>query len=294
MRVTNQMMIDNAIRHMSENLESLNRLREKVATNQQFQSASDDPINASISLNLRSSLRSLESYSQTTDLAKDWMNATDFAMQEMEKVAQRAINLVTRGLTDSLTAEERANAIAPEIDSLLSQALEIANTSENGRYIFSGFKIDGKAFTQVDSNTIVYNGDQGIMQRSLGPGQSVSINIVGDQAFSAFFQTLIQARNALNSNDTATLRTTLDGLQSGLETMDRFRTGNGARMRQVSSAADYLDRIKIETKSLLSKKEEINLAEGISLLRGQETTYQAVLEVSQRAISAMSLFDYLR
>jgi len=65
-------------------------------------------------------------------------------------------------------------------------------------------------------------------------------------------------------------------------------------MRQVDSAANFLETVKLETKSLLSEKEDTNMAEGIALLANQQTTYQAVLEVSQRAISALSLFDYLR
>jgi hypothetical protein len=45
---------------------------------------------------------------------------------------------------------------------------------------------------------------------------------------------------------------------------------------------------------LLSKKEDVNVAEAIVLLTGEKTTFDAVLEVSQRAISALSLFDYIQ
>jgi flagellin-like hook-associated protein FlgL len=65
-------------------------------------------------------------------------------------------------------------------------------------------------------------------------------------------------------------------------------------MREVQSATEYLVSTQTEAQSLLSKKEDANMAESISLLRNQETTYQAVLEVSQRAVSALSLFDYLK
>jgi flagellin-like hook-associated protein FlgL len=65
-------------------------------------------------------------------------------------------------------------------------------------------------------------------------------------------------------------------------------------LRQVESAANFLETVKLETKSMLSKNEDTNMAEGIALLANQQTTYEAVLEVSQRAISALSLFDYLR
>jgi hypothetical protein len=36
------------------------------------------------------------------------------------------------------------------------------------------------------------------------------------------------------------------------------------------------------------------MAEGIALLANQQTTYDAVLQVSRRAISALSLFDYMK
>ena len=141
-------------------------------------------------------------------------------------------------------------------------------------------------------------------QRSISPDQSVGMNVRGDQAILGFLQNLSQAFNALKQNnirdtgdpltDPLTLQSTLTGLQSSLKTMDEYRTSNGARLRQVESTASFLETVKLETKSLLSKNEDTNLAEGIAQLTNQQTTYQAVLEVSQRAISALSLFDYLR
>ncbi|NOH01742.1 MAG: hypothetical protein HND47_07170 [Chloroflexi bacterium] len=107
-------------------------------------------------------------------------------------------------------------------------------------------------------------------------------------------QNLILAVNALKQNDTTSLAAILTNLRSSLDVMDQYRTSNGARLRQVESAADFLETMKIETQSLLSKNDDINMAEGIALLANQQTTYGVVLEVSQRAISALSLFDYLK
>jgi flagellin-like hook-associated protein FlgL len=142
------------------------------------------------------------------------------------------------------------------------------------------------------------------MQRSLGPDQAVTLNVRGDQAILGFLQNLVLANNALRQNnihntgdpltDPLTLQTALSGVKSTLETMDQYRTSNGARLRQVESAANFLETVQLETKSLLSENEDTNLAEGIALLANQKTTYEAVLEVSQRAISTLSLFDYLR
>lgn len=308
MRITHRMMTENAIQDMSENLERLSRLQNKLSTGKQFQLASEDPARASVSLSLRSNLRTLESYADTAEVTRNWLTATDNAFEQLDEIGIRATNLILRGINDSLSGSERANSLGKEMQDLLKQAVELGNTSENNQYIFSGYQVNNKAFELVDSTiTLVdyqgvtftpkvvnYLGDTGVMQRNLGPDQSVTLNVRGDQATSGLFQNLILASNALMQNDTASLQTLLTSLRSALTTMGEYRTSNGARLRQVESASDFLETMQIETKSLLSRNEDMNMAEGIALLSNQQTTYDAVLQVGQRAISALSLFDYMR
>lgn len=308
MRITNKLMVDNATQSMSSNLERLSKLQGKLSTGKQFQIASEDPAKASVSLSLRSNLRTLESYADAAEITKNWMTATDTALDQLEQIGIRATNLIQRALNDTFSGSERATAMGTEMQDLLNQAVELGNSSMNDQFIFAGYQVNNKAFELVDDTTTLldykgdpftpkvvnYLGDQGIMQRSLGPDQSVTLNVRGDQALEGFFQNLVLASNALLQNDKASMQTVLSSLQSSLDTIDQYRTSNGARLRQVDSAATFLETMKIETQSLLSKNEDINMAEGIAQLANQETTYNAVLEVSKRAISALSLFDYLR
>ena len=308
MRITNKLMVDNAIQNMSTNLERLSKLQGKISTGKQFQVASEDPARASVSLSLRSNLRTMESYADTAEGTKNWMTATDNALDQLEQVGIRTTNLIQRALNDTFSGSERATAMGTEMQDLLNQAIELGNTSMNDQFIFAGYQVNNKAFELVDDTTTLpdykgdpftpkvvnYLGDQGIMQRGLGPDQSVTLNVRGDQALQGFFQNLVLASNALVQNDKASMETVLSTLQSSLDTIDQHRTSNGARLRQVDSASNFLETMKIETQSLLSKNEDLNMAEGIAQLANQETTYNAVLEVSQRAISALSLFDYLR
>jgi flagellar hook-associated protein 3 FlgL len=297
MRITNRMITQNAITHMSESLEQLHSLQEKNSTQKKFSSASDDPVAASLSLSLKSSLTTIEDYGKTVDLANDWMSANEMAFQKMEDLSTRANNLILRGLNDSMSSEERAT-IAEDINGIIREAVDTANTSHNGQYIFAGIQVGQPTppysipnnTTPVPTLTAAINGS---MQRTIGPGKNVTLNYHADDAFGAFFQALGSARDALVANNTTTLRTSLGALQSNLNLLDKNRTLNGARMRQVEVAQDYLKKTKIETSSLISQNEDMNLAEGISLLKSQETTYQVVLEVSQRAVSTMNLFDYM-
>ncbi len=317
MRITNRMMADNAIQNMADNLEKVSRMQSKIASNKQFQLPSEDPQRASTSLNLRSQLQTIESYTDTAALSENWMTASDNAFDQLEQIAVRANDLILSGLNDTLSGSERAQTLGAEMQELVAEAVELGNTSVNGQDIFSGYRVNQKAFSLTNGVPILdyagnsftpkvvsYVGDQGIMQRSLGPDQSVALNVRGDQAILGFLENLIVASNALTQNnvrntgnlltDPLTLESSLGELKTSIDTLDQYRTSNGARLRQVESATNFLESVKLETQSLLSENEDINLAESIALLANQQNTYEAVLEVSQRAISALSLFDYLR
>jgi hypothetical protein len=233
-------------------------------------------------------------------------------------------SIASTALTYTPAGKERATTLGVEMQALVQQAIDIGNTSHNGQFIFAGYKVKmetdpSKPFSMVDyledpadptttveyvdvfgkthnKQMVQYDGDSGIMERSLGPEQKVALNVPGDQSIKDFIQRLIEASEAMVKRpyDFASLQKAQTDLQSSLDVMDQSRTSHGARMRQVESSADYLAQIKLETQNLLSKKEDANVAEAIVSLANEKTTFQAVLEVSQRAISSLSLFDYIQ
>ena len=308
MRITNRMTTDNAVRHMSDGLEKLHELQQKVASGKNFDYASENPVAASLSLNLRSTLKTNEAYIDTAEQTYDWMNATEFGLQQLEDIGIRARNLTLSGLNDTLGADERISALASEVDAMINEAIDIGNSNHKGQYIFSGYQINTAPFelqtyavgdpgydpANPTKQHAEYLGDTGVMQRSLGPAQTITMNVVGDNELRPFIDALIDIRDALNNNDTAELETALGTLDTTVDNLDKLRTSNGARQRQVTSANEYLEKTKIELASLISQNEDANMTEAISLMKNQEITYQAVLEVGSRAISALNLFEYLR
>jgi len=308
MRITNKLMNEGAIRHMDENLQRLYAMQEKVASGKQFQRASDNPSLAAQALNLRSSIESNKAYLETTETTNSWMAATDSALQQMVKVAKRALSLSQEGLSDTQGAQELI-AFGAEMEMLIEQGLDGANTTHQGNFLFAGFKTQATTAnplpyskgsdTTGDGNydTIDYWGDQGVILRSIGPGQTITQNVshtdLNQPLFKPILEAMAAARNSLNSNDRASLETALADIDSALSNVTEAMTTNGARQKQVQSFGEHLETTQIDLKSLLSKKEDVNMAEAISTLRYQETVYQAVLEVGQRTISALSLFDMM-
>ena len=296
MRISDSMATNNAIQYMNANKDRLTALQNLVASGKQFQSASDNPARAAAALSLKSSLLSSQGYLNNTGEVNAWMETSDLALSKISSVITKTITAVTKGLNDTMDAEERASSIAPEVEMLLQNAIATANTSHMGKYIFSGFQINTKPFevSKTSPDVVEYLGDDGVMQNDIAPGQSVTTNVNGSATFSALFSAIAKAKNALLANDRDALDASLGELQIAENGISELRATNGARMRQVTTTIDHLEKTNLSLKSLLSEKEDVNMAEAIAMMQAQQTTYQAVLEVGQRAISALNLFDVLQ
>lgn len=302
MRVTERMMMDNAIRNMAKNKERLHVLQNRVATGKEFEYASDAPGKASLSMNVRTTLDINESYYTTAKTSHEWVTATENAFGQMIDVADKAVFLVTKGVNDTYGPQERRQ-MAIELDGLLKSAIEIANSSHMGQFIFGGHQIQDKPFSTslVDSDgdgvmeeVVQYAGDGGEMRRDVSPGYTFTINTNGDDAFRGFMETMIAARDALNENDPTNLQNALGDLQKAYDQINQHRATNAARQRQLESTMSNLEKTKLELNAVLNKNEDADMIEAISLMRNQESVFQTVLEVGQRAISAMNLFEVLR
>lgn len=299
MRVTDRTIAQNAIQHMTSSLSDYNEVMEKNASSKQFRWASDNVTNAVAALDLRSTLEMHDSYIENSKTINLWMTATDAAIEDMEDLATRTINLTLQGLSDTMGEDQRI-AIATEIDTMLTQAVGIANTKHQGNYIFSGFQTETKPFalelnpTPPPDDIVTYYGDTGIMTRNIGPDQPVETNVNG-MLFSDvghnIFSDLITIRDALLTFDRGIVETGLSSLQETLQYITNEHTEYAGKQRELMDSMERMEKTKIDLKSLLSQKEDINMAEAATMLAKTEITYQTVLQVSSRAISMMNLFD---
>ncbi len=296
MRISDQMMTNRMIQYMNDNKEKLADLNNQVASGKKYHAYSENPSQVAASQTIRSSLNTSKIYIETANEIDNWMDATDIAFNQIQTALINATTLVERGLSDTMGADERANSIAPELDSILDQLLTTTNASIQDKYIFSGFQVNIKPFSvsATDPDVIEYHGDNGIMNHEIGVGQSVQKNINNPTVMNSMFNAVIRAKNALLNNDMTELNGSLTDLNNAMTSVGDLSATNGARQRQVSSSIDHLELANLSLKNLLSDKEDVNMAEAVAMLTSQETTYKAVLEVGQRAISALNLFDVLQ
>ena len=294
MRITNLMLSNSIVENMQSAQSQIYKLQEQVDTGKQFQTPSENPMNASAAIKLKSALTVSAGYQKTASLVSDWMSTTDGSLGQLEDIANNAVNLVLTGLNDTSDATDRNASMATELTSMISQAVDLANSKYADSYIFSGVNVNQQAFTLTGTSTLTYNGTSKDMTRSVGQNSKVVLNINGDEAISPLIQAMITARDNLTANNTTDLPTSLQDLQTALTTLSAARTENGARQRQVDTVISSMENSDLSLKALLIKKEDTDTAEATVLLENQKTVLQAVLEVGSRTISALNLFDYLQ
>ena len=309
MRVTNQMLVRTALRDLQSSMQALGIYQEQLSSGKRLHRPSDDPFAVERALSFRSELQALEVCKENIDLSRDWLNAGDITLEKMIDVLTRARSAGVRGADDSVGAAAR-QALANEVAQLLGSALQAANTSSQGRYLFAGYKINRVPFTGIDASSnptndaaqiasVVYNGDNGIIVREVEPGVNLEINLTGNEPWlnptqdGSVFSVLIGLRDALAADDSGAISAAVSKLDECMDLTGQARATTGAKIQRLDLADEKLDSISLGLEELLSKAEDVDMAEAVVHYSQQETVYQAALKVNARVLP-MSLLDYLR
>ena len=139
MRVTQGMIINNSLNGLYSNMSNINKLYAQMSTGKKIQTVSENPIIAGRSLKLKSTVLETEQYASNTKEANSWMEITEAALKNMNEILTEINTKCTAAASSSMN-EENKEAIKTDIAQLMEQLLQEANTTYNGRYVFSGYK----------------------------------------------------------------------------------------------------------------------------------------------------------
>lgn len=303
MRITNNMLINNMMLNLSNNLNRTQKYQHQLATGKKIRIPADDPIVASKSLKLRTDVAEVLQYKRNTEDAISWMDITESTMKQMTEVVHRFRELTNQAANGTNTPEE-LQKIKAETEQLKKQIINLANATYAGRYIFSGFKTDKPLLNEDGEFNIDIDNDEQLMYE-IGIGDYINVNVPGSDLFnngaaatggttkSAFVDVFDKAINALEVDDKDALSGLLADIDDQLNNLLRVRAGLGARMNRVELTANRLDDDNVNFTNLMSKNEDVDIAEAIMNLMNEENVYRASLATGSRVIQP-SLVDFLR
>lgn len=309
MRVTNNMIISNMLRNLGNNTQRMSKYQNQLDSGKKISVPSDDPVVAARALKLRTDVAKVEQYQKNINDAKSWLDTTDVALGKIGDVLQKARELTVQASNSTNTPEE-TQKIALELKQLRVQAIHLANSSYAGRYIFSGFKTDQKLINDDENSpgfgqfSLDVNTVDERLYYEIGVGDSINVNVAGGDIFnnggdaangtvSSMIQMFNEVISYMDAGQYTQTSNMLDDFDREMGNVLRARADVGARQNRVDLTADRMSNDLVNFTDLMSKNEDVDIAETIMNLKNEENVYQASLAGGARIIQ-QTLVDFLR
>lgn len=178
MRITNKLNTYNSINQVQTGMKNLYKSYNQLSSGLQIQNSYEGAGMYITNTRLEYEYATLSQIEDASKLADELMKNTDSTMSEMEKLLTQFKVKVTEAAnaTQTLTSRE---VIAKELETIRQQIVDLANTSVNGQFLFSGSLTNTKPFDYSGN----YYGDGKRLNIVTGDGVKNAYNIPGYDLF---------------------------------------------------------------------------------------------------------------
>ncbi len=294
MRLSEQARVGNQVRFMNAASERMDRVQRQLSTNRRIDRASDDPTGAALAMQHRKNIAFEAQMRRNLENGTAFLNVTESALNGTTELLQRARELTVQGATGTLGASEKTN-IAAEMDQIIQQLAQVANTNFGGAYIFSGHQTQTAAYAVTGNPpvAITWQGDNGQRIRQISAQDAVAVNVVGDDVFGTMFQDLMTLRDNLKTNaSTTTINGSLADIDKALNSVLNARADVGARVNRFDATTARSEETDTNLQELRANIEDIDVAETIIQFTAAQNALQAALGAIGKT-SNMTLLNYL-
>ena len=311
MRVTSNSFPNSLLNQLGSLASRQLRLQNQAATGQRIHNPEDDPRAMRHVLEMQAEARSLDQYQRNIARMQETASASYTAMRSLKTVNERASEIAV--LTDELRSPEERAIFAQEINQLLEQAVQTANSRHRGDYLFAGTRVDQPPFV-VTRNAegqitgVTFQGNSDAPEAEVAPdvlstGHSVGANsgttgprglITDARSGADFFAHLISFRDNLTAGNTQAIADTDRANLLKDEENFLYHFGhNGAVQARLEAANSLTSTQSFALEQQVSAEVDADLAQTMVRLNEVQTAYTAALQ-SGGTILNSSLLDYLR
>ena len=289
MRVANKAIYDAVKYNLGSISEELNKANEIVTTGKRINNLSDDPVGLTQSLNIRSTLESIEQMGRNISYGNSWLTASESALTSVQNIISDTKALCVQMASGTTGADQRSSA-AGTVQNMLDEIVSLGNTDVTGNYIFAGSKTDTIPFDQDGT----YNGDNNAFAIKISKNSTVEVGSDGEEVFGNIFNTLSNLKTALETNDLGGIQDAMGYLDGHFDDISAKISDVGSKMNRMEIKDKIYQDLNFSNTERLSKIEDADIAEAIMNLSAAELTYQAALASSSKVMTLLTLVDYLK
>lgn len=182
LRVTPNVFLAQAIRAAQQHGTRLADLQAQASSGLKLTRPSDDPAGTGTLLAVRSTLGRMDTELENVAAARARLNQSFTLLQDAQHVLSRARVIALQGQQSVESAE--LQPLAQEVDSLLGRLLAIANTGNNGEYLFGGDASATQPFVQNSGDgRITYVGSSNRAATDVAATLSIDALYTGSDVF---------------------------------------------------------------------------------------------------------------
>ncbi len=271
------------------------RARQQVQSGKRLEKPSDDPAAMQRAVEGRGEMRTIETYSRTSDSAMARLSTLDTVLSSVVDKLQQAKVAVVSAKGSNVNQQTR-DAAALTLEGLRDSLAADFNTTFGGAYVFSGSRATTAPYVKVGTSW-TYQGDNTPVSVDIDAGRSVELALDG--------QALAQGSDATNvldelealivavrAGDDVAMGTGLTALGRAFSRATRTQTHIGVDEQSIVEGQVQLTASRLAVLTRVSRDEDADLASAISEMNRADVAYKAALGAIGTA-SRTSLLDYL-
>jgi flagellar hook-associated protein 3 FlgL len=293
--------VTNLVSSLDQTQASEQQLSAELSSGVRVNSLSQDPLASGENVLLLNQIGQDDSFTQSSSLVQGRLQVADTALGSVVSQLTSAISLATSANNGTMNSSD-VKSISNQISGILDEVQTLANTSYQGQYIFAGGQASAAPFTTSTATSpavTTYSGDEDVNYLTTPNGQSIQLNVPGDQIFTASgTNSVFGALNALVADyASGTVNTTqavsdTTALSTALNYVSQQRVTIDNSITQLTSASDAVSSEQTQLTAAQTNLMQADIAQVSTQLSLTETQQTALEDVISQ-LGSGSLFDKL-
>ncbi|OZS44538.1 flagellar hook-associated protein FlgL [Photobacterium sanguinicancri] len=304
MRISTSQMNNIMLTSMQSSTTGVNKSFIQLNSGERMLKPSDDPLGAVQLMMLDREQADISQFKKNISNLTTQLGQTESHLDASNTAVLRAQELVTGVLNASNSTMEGREAIATELDGILGQLTDIANSKNpNGDYIFAGTKTDTQPIVKDPATgEYIYQGNSDQREVQVAESMSIPANQTADVMFSNgsdnIFNTLDSVINDLRnpaidgSNLTNSVTQAQTDIKSTLSSINGALTDVGGQQNSLTMISGSHDDNKLINDKLIGDVKDLDYSQAILELNTQMAALQAT-QMTYSKVQNLSLFKLM-
>ncbi len=261
--------VSNLAQSLDQTQATQQQLSSELSSGVRVTSLGQDPVASGEDALLLNQMQKEYSFTQTSSLVQGQLQVADSALGSVVNQLTQAISLATGANGGTLNASQ-LQAVSGQLSGIRDEVMSLANTSYMGQYIFAGGQTSTTPFSLSSTSspaTTTYNGDSNVNLLQTPNGQTIQLNVPGDQIFTAggtndVFAALNQlVSDFASGTSTQTTVTATAALNSALNYVSQKRVTLDNSISRLTAATDAVSAEKLQLTSAQTNLMQADLSQ---------------------------------